>query len=181
MGVFYAVALTIVVTTTLAGLMLAVYVIVILSSWLIEIDDKLDWVIGNTVIMTQQAICMWVMELSLASTIVLGAFHAKVLLGFFAIIPAVTAIFIQLVVRVPDIVKTFDLHLQATKELIGAVGGAQEEGQGRGDQPAETRAGPEVSMAEMQALQAQMTHMSQVLHAIQAQLLQQNGGGERHL
>ena len=119
LGVFYAVALTIVVTATLAGLMLAVFVIVILSSWLIEIDDKLDWIIGNTVIITQQALCMWTMEISLAFTVVFGAFHAKVLLGFFAICPAVAAIYVFTAVGTGNIDTIDKLNFQTTKELMG--------------------------------------------------------------
>ena len=59
------------------------------------------------------------MEISLAFTVVFAAFHAKVLLGFFAICPAVTAMFIQLTVGAPNIDKTFKLHLQTTKGLMG--------------------------------------------------------------
>ena len=81
MLILYYIALTLVLTASLVGLMTAITVIITLGSWLTETEDKLVWLKDYVTCLLLQAVSMEVATITLAFMVVFGALLTSPLLG----------------------------------------------------------------------------------------------------
>ena len=116
--ILYYIALTLVLTASLVGLMTAITVIITLGSWLTETEDKLVWLKDYVTCLLLQAVSMEVATITLAFMVVFGALLTSPLLGCMSFIVFLSVLAFTFVFFQPNVGRTRGvLHKRARAAL----------------------------------------------------------------